>query len=97
MDCRPATPDTPRPVGTIGDGVAGVLAIGGVLLAALTRWELAAWAASAMLLGGLALLAAVLFARSDAPARRLRGLIRAWRDPASVTRSSRRRRHQSRP
>ncbi|MGH3696522.1 MAG: HD domain-containing protein [Pseudonocardiaceae bacterium] len=94
---RPATPDTPVPATTRGDGVAGALAISGVLLAALTRWELAAWAASAMLLGGLVLLAAVLFARSDGPAHRLRELIRAWRDPAPRTRSNRRRHPRSRP
>jgi hypothetical protein len=79
---RPATRDAPRLTSTTVDRIAGVLGIGGVLLAAVTRWALAAWAAGAMVLGGLALLAAVLFARSDDPAHRLRALIHAWRDPS---------------
>ena len=43
---------------------------------------------AAMVLGGLVILGAVLFARSDAPANRLRALVRAWRDPISTARSS---------
>lgn len=94
---RPATSDAPRLTSTIVDRTAGVLGIGGVLLSAVAHWELAAWAAGAMVLGGLALLAAVLFARSDDPARRLRGLVHAWRDPGSIARSSCRRRNRSGP
>jgi hypothetical protein len=94
---RPATRDTPRLTSTIVDKIAGLLGIGGAFLAAVTRWELAAWAAGAIVLGGLALLAAVLFARSDDPASRLRGLIRAWRDPVSTPRSSRHRRNRPGP
>jgi hypothetical protein len=78
-------------MGTIVDKIVSALGIVGAFLAAVTRWELAAWAAGAMVLGGLALLSAVLFARSHNPANRLRGLIRAWRDPVSTARSSRRR------
>lgn len=52
--------------------------------AAVTHWQLAAWTAGVMVLGGLVLLAAVLFAPSDDPVSRLRGLIRAWRDPVST-------------
>ncbi|MGH4012117.1 MAG: HD domain-containing protein [Pseudonocardiaceae bacterium] len=92
---RPLTRDAPRLTSTIVDRVSGVLGISGVLLAAVAHWELAAWAAGVMVLGCLALLAAVLFARSDDPARRLRGLIHAWRDPSSIARSSRRRRNRS--
>lgn len=91
----PITRDAPPLTSTIVDRAAGVLGIGGVLLAGVAHWELAAWAAGAIVLGGLALLAAVLFARSDDPARRLRGLIYAWRDPGSIARSSRRRRNRS--
>jgi hypothetical protein len=94
---RPATRGAPRLTTTIVDKIAGLLGIGGAFLAVVTRWELAAWAAGAIVLGGLALLAAVLFARSDDPANRLRGLIRAWRVPVSITRSSRHRRNQPGP
>lgn len=94
---RPTTRDTPRLTSTIVDRIAGALGIGGMLLAAVTHWELAAWTAGVMVLGGLALLAAVLFASSDDPAHRLRGLIRSWRDPASTARSRRRRRNRSGP
>jgi hypothetical protein len=94
---RPVTRDAPRLTSTIVDRIAGVLGIGGVLLAVVAHGELAAWAVGVMVLGGLALLAAVLFARSDDPARRLRGLIHAWRDPGSIARSSRRQRNRSGP
>ncbi len=94
---RPATRDAPRLTSTIVDRIAGALGIGGVLLAAVAHWELAAWAAGATIFGGLGLLAVVLFARSDDPARRLRGLIHAWRDPGSIARASRRHRNRSGP
>lgn len=94
---RPATHRTHRLVSTIVDKVAGILGIGAALLTVLGRWELAAWTIGAMVLGGLILLGAVLFARSDAPANRLRGLVRAWRGPVSTARSSRRRRNRSGP
>jgi hypothetical protein len=87
---RPVTRDAPRLTSTIVDKIAGALGIGGVLLAAVTYEELAAWAAGATILGALGLLAAVLFARSDDPARRLRGLIHAWRHSGTAARSSRR-------
>ncbi|MDQ4021546.1 MAG: hypothetical protein M3257_07960 [Actinomycetota bacterium] len=74
-----------------------MLGVGGMFQAAVTHWQLAAWTAGVMVLGGLVLLAAVLFAPSDDPVSRLRGLIRAWRDPVSTTRSSRRRRNRSGP
>lgn len=82
------TCDAHRPVSTIVDRVAGVLGVIGGFLMVLTRWELAAWTVAAMVLGGLALLGAVVFARSDAPANRLLALVRAWRDPVSTARSS---------
>jgi hypothetical protein len=94
---RPATGDSHQPVSTIVDKLAGVLNVIAVFLTALIRWELAAWTAAAMVLGGLILLGAVLFARSDAPANRLRALVRAWRDPVSTARSSRRLRDRSGP
>jgi hypothetical protein len=94
---QPTTDNTPRPAATIVNRIVAALSIGSALLVAVTRWELAAWAAGAMVFGGLALLAAVLFARSDVPAQRLRGLIRAWRDPVSFARTSRRQRNQSGP
>lgn len=90
-------PAAHRPVSTIVDKIASVLGIGGVLLVLVARWEQAAWTIGAMVLGGLALVGAVLFARSDAPANRLRELIRAWRGPVSTTRSSRRWRNRSGP
>jgi HD domain-containing protein len=93
----PAIRDVPGSASTIVDKIAGLLGIGGAFLAAVTRWELAAWAAGAIVLGGLALLAGVLFARSEDPASRLRGLIRAWRDPVSTPRSSRHRRNRPGP
>ena len=74
---------------TIVEKLAGVLGVIGAFVMALIKWELAAWTVAAMVLGGLALLGAVLFARNDAPANRLRALIRAWRDPASTAHSSR--------
>ena len=75
---RQRTPyrDAPRPMNTIVDQIVGFLAIGAAFVAAATRWEPLAWTAGAMALGGLILLSAVLFARSDDPARRLRKLIR---------------------
>jgi hypothetical protein len=94
---RPTTHGDARPVETLVDRIVSVLGLGGAFLAAITHWELAAWAAGAVILGGLALLAAVLFARSDDPASRLRGLIRAWRYPDSTTRSNRRWRNRSGP
>ncbi len=92
---QPTMRDAPRMTSTIVDRIAGLLGIGGVFLAAVTHGELAVWVASAVVLGGLALLAAVLFARSNAPASRLRELIRACRDPVSTARSSSRRRNRS--
>ena len=94
---RPVTRDTPRLTITVVDRIAGALGLGGMFLAAVTHWQLAAWTAGVMVLGGLVLLAAVLFAPSDDPAHRLRGLIRAWRDPASTTRSRRYRRNRPGP
>src|SRR5918998_1784699 len=94
---RPTTRDPPRLTITVVDRIAGVLGIGGMFLAAVTHWQLAAWTAGVMVLGGLVLLAAVLFAPSDDPAHRLRGLIRAWRDHVSTTRFSRRRRNRPGP
>lgn len=94
---RPATRDAPQVRSAVTDRIASALGIGGVFLAAVAHWELAAWAGGAMVLGGLALLAAVLFARSDDPARRLRGLIHAWRDPGSIARSNRRQCNRSGP
>jgi hypothetical protein len=76
-------------VSTIVEKLAGILGVIGAFLMALIRWELAAWTVAAMVLGSLGLLSAVLFARSDAPANRLRALVRAWRDPVSTARSSR--------
>ena len=58
----------------------------GAFLMALTRWELAAWTVAAMVVGDPALLSAVLFAHSEAPANRLRALIHAWRNPTSIRR-----------
>jgi hypothetical protein len=86
---QPVTCDAHRPVSTIVEKLAGVLGVIGAFLMALIRWELAAWTVAAMVLGGLVLLGAVLFARSDAPANRLRALVRTWRDPVSTARSSR--------
>jgi hypothetical protein len=88
--------DTHRPAGTTVDKLAGVLGVIAAFLTALT-WELAAWAVAAMVLGGLVLPGAVLFAPGDAPADRLRALLRAWRDPVSVARSTRRLRDGSGP
>lgn len=94
---QPVTCDTHRPIGTTVDKLAGVLGVIGAFLVVLTRWELAAWIIAVVGLGGLVLLGAVLFARSDAPAHRLRALVRAWRDPDSTTRSSYRLRERSGP
>jgi hypothetical protein len=91
------TCDAYRPVSTVVEKLASVLGVIGAFLMALIRWELAAWTVAAMVLGGLILLGAVLFARSDAPANRLRALVRAWRNPASTARSSRRLRDRSNP
>jgi hypothetical protein len=92
-----AAHNSPRPVGALVDRIAGVLGIGGVFLTASTHWEMAAWVAGVVIFGVLALLAAILFARSEDPANRLRGLIRAWRNPGSTVRSSRRWRNRSGP
>jgi hypothetical protein len=94
---RPATHRTHRLVSTIVDEIVGALGIGAALLTVVARWELAAWTIGAMVFGGLVLLGAVLFAHSDAPANRLRGLVRAWRGPVTTARSSRRRRNRSGP
>jgi HD domain len=94
---RPTTGNAHRPASTIVDKLAGVLGVIAAFLTALARWELAAWTVAAIVLGGLALLGAVLFARSGEPANRLRALVRAWRDPASTDRSSRPLRDQSGP
>jgi hypothetical protein len=80
---------------TIVDKTVGALGIGAALLTVVARWELAAWTICAMVFGGLVLLGAVLFARSDATANRLRGLVRAWRDPVTTARFSRCRRNRS--
>lgn len=45
---------------------------------ALVHGGLTAWAAGALAVGGLALVAAVLFVPSETPARRLCRLIQAW-------------------
>jgi hypothetical protein len=92
-----AAHNSPRPVGALVDRIAGVLGIGGVFLTASTHWEMAAWVAGVVIFGVLALLAAILFARSEDPANRLRRLIRAWRNPGSTVRSSRRWRNRSGP
>jgi HD domain len=94
---QPVTCDAHRPVSTIVEKLAGILGVIGAFLMALIRWELAAWTVAAMVLGSLILLSAVLFARSDAPANRLRALVRAWRDPVSTARSSRDVRDRSDP
>lgn len=65
---RLTTRDPPRLTITVVDRIAGVLGVGGMFLAAVTHWQLAAWTAGVMVLGGLVLLAAVLFApRDDLP------------------------------
>jgi hypothetical protein len=64
--------------------VAGALGTVGAFAAAMVRGGLSAWAAGTLALGGLLLLAAVLFVRSDVPARRLHGLIQAWHAPEST-------------
>ena len=94
---QPVTCDAHRPVSTVVDKVAGVLGVIGGFLMVLTRWELAAWTVAAMVLGSLALLSAVLFARSDTPAQRLRALVRVWRDPVSTAPSSCEQRDRSSP
>jgi len=94
---QPVTGDAHRPVSTIVEKLAGILGVIGAFLMALIRWELAAWTVAAMVLGSLVLLSAVLFARSDAPANRLRALVHAWHDPVSTARSSRDLRDQSGP
>lgn len=57
-------------------------AIAAFVMAA-ARGGLTDWAAGALTVGGLVLVAAVLFIPSETPARRLRGLIQAWRNPAA--------------
>jgi len=61
--------------------IAGALGTVGAFAAAMVRGGLTAWAAGTLALGGLLLLAAVLFVRSDVPARRLCWLIQAWHTP----------------
>jgi hypothetical protein len=68
-------------VSTATARIAGALGTVGAFAAAMIRGGLTAWAAGTLALGGLLLLAAVLFVRSDVPARRLRGLIQAWHTP----------------
>lgn len=78
------------------DRLVAVLGIGAVFIAGTIRWEPLAWAAGAVALGGMVLLTAVLFARSDRPAHRLRDLIRAWRNPVATTHPKPRRRNPQR-
>jgi hypothetical protein len=83
--------DIPRPMNIIVDRIVGLIGLGAAFVAAATRWEPVAWMAGATAFAGLILLSAVLFARSDYPARRLRELIHAWRTPVSTTRRRRNR------
>lgn len=55
-------------------------ALGGLaaFVMAMADGGLTAWAAGALAVGGLVLMAAVLFVPSETPARRLCRLIRAW-------------------
>jgi hypothetical protein len=64
--------------------ISGALGTVGAFAAAMVSGGLTAWAAGTLALGGLVLLAAVLFARSDVPARRLSGLIQAWQTAVSA-------------
>jgi hypothetical protein len=69
--------------------MSGAARIGGALGAmaafvmAVARGGLTAWAAGVLTVGGLVLVAAVVFIPSETPARRLRGLIQAWQNPAA--------------
>lgn len=65
-------------VSTTAARIAGTLGTVGAFAAAMARGGLTAGAAGALALGMLLLLAAVLFVRSDVPARRLVRLIQAW-------------------
>jgi hypothetical protein len=56
-----------------------MLGIGGALVVITTPSVLAAWLTGGLALAALILVAAILFACSDTPARRLAQLIRAWR------------------
>jgi hypothetical protein len=89
---RPGGHHTHRLARTILEKITGALSVSGAFLAAVIRWELPGWMVVVMVVGGLVLLGTVLFARSDEPANRLRGLVRAWRSPVSTPSFSRRQR-----
>ncbi|BCJ75730.1 hypothetical protein CS0771_52740 [Catellatospora sp. IY07-71] len=59
--------------------IARALGVGGAIVAVIAMDTAFAWIAGGIVLVSLALLSALLFVRSDGPARRLADLIRAWR------------------
>jgi hypothetical protein len=59
--------------------IARLLGISGAIVAVTAPGAIAAWIAGGIALVSLALLTALLFARSDTPTRRLVDLISAWR------------------
>ncbi|MGW1712274.1 hypothetical protein [Streptomyces sp. NPDC002156] len=60
-----------------------VLGTVAAFVTAMVQGGLTAWAAGALAVGGLALVAAVLFVPSETPARRLCRLLQAWQTPTA--------------